>query len=146
MRKIKELYNNKSRVCGSSPVTMPLFRFSLKYALLSMLMLFVLVVIAAYVRDSFVRPTLGDVLVVIWLYYFFASVINLPARILAIATVSVAFMVELGQYFKIVQWLGLEPSSPLHIALGATFDWRDLVAYSVGGVLCVIMDKKPLVR
>ncbi|MFA0464947.1 DUF2809 domain-containing protein, partial [Vibrio sp. 10N.261.45.F1] len=48
-------------------------RFSVKNGLKSLVCFIALAVIALYVRDSFIRPTFGDVLVVVWLYYFLAS-------------------------------------------------------------------------
>lgn len=54
--------------------------------------------------------------------------------------VGIATLVELSQYFQLAQWLGIAPTSPLYVVLGATFDWKDLFAYSVGGVLCVILE------
>ena len=41
---------------------------------------------------------------------------------------------------------GIEPSSPLHIALGATFDWKDLFAYAIGGVGCVVLESRTSCR
>lgn len=101
-----------------------------------------LVVIALYVRDSFIRPTFGDVLVVVWLYYFLASLFSMPVNWLLSLVVLIAFAVELGQLLQVAVWLGIESSSPLAVILGATFDWKDLLAYSIGGLLCWWMEKK----
>ncbi|CAM2943956.1 DUF2809 domain-containing protein [Vibrio neptunius] len=117
-------------------------RFSTYYAGVSLMVLVLLIVIAGYVRDSFIRPTFGDVLVVVWLYHTIASVIRMDPKVLALLVVAVAFLVEVGQYFQMAQWLGIEPSSPLHIALGATFDWKDLFAYAIGGVGCVVLESR----
>ncbi|WP_418114972.1 DUF2809 domain-containing protein [Vibrio scophthalmi] len=116
-------------------------RFSARYAVISLCWLVVLVNIALFVDDKFIRPTLGDVLVVVWLYYTIRCVVDLPARLIVVMTVVIAFMVELAQYLKIPALLGLEPGSPLSIILGATFDWWDLAAYSVGGMVCWWMVK-----
>ncbi|MGF1727762.1 DUF2809 domain-containing protein [Photobacterium nomapromontoriensis] len=118
------------------------FRFSFSHLLISMLLLLVLVFIALFVQDSFIRPTLGDVLVVVWLYFVIASMVNLPSNIIACATVFLAFSVEVSQYLRLGPLLGLESGSPLSIILGATFDWMDLVAYSVGGVVCLLLGAK----
>jgi len=117
-------------------------RFSAKNGLKSLVCFIALVVIALYIRDSFIRPTFGDVLVVVWLYYFLASLFSMPVNWLVSLVVLIAFAVELGQLLQVVAWLGIEPSSPLAVILGATFDWKDLLAYSIGGLLCCWMEKK----
>ncbi|EJI1385269.1 MULTISPECIES: DUF2809 domain-containing protein [Vibrio] len=117
-------------------------RFSVKNGLKSLVCFIALVVIALYVRDSFIRPTFGDVLVVVWLYYFLASMFSMPVNWLVSLVVLIAFAVELGQLLQVAAWLGIESSSPLAVILGATFDWKDLQAYCIGGLLCWWMEKK----
>ncbi|WP_404972427.1 DUF2809 domain-containing protein [Vibrio campbellii] len=117
-------------------------RFSVKNGLKSLVCFIALVVIALYVRDSFIRPTVGDVLVVVWLYYFLASLFSMPVNWLVSLVVLIAFAVELGQLLQVAAWLGIEPSSPLAVILGAIFDWKDLLAYCIGGLLCWWMEKK----
>lgn len=117
-------------------------RFSAKNGLKSLVCFITLVVIALYVRDSFIRPTFGDVLVVVWLYYSLASLFSMPVNWLVSLVVLIAFAVELGQLLQVVVWLGIESSSPLAVILGATFDWKDLLAYCIGGLLCCWIEKK----
>ena len=117
-------------------------QFSAENGLKSLVCFIALVVIALYVRDSFIRPTFGDVLVVVWLYYFLASLFSMPVNWLVSLVVLIAFAVELGQLLQVAAWLGIESSSPLAVILGATFDWKDLLAYSIGGLLCCWMEKK----
>lgn len=113
--------------------------FSPLHAVMSIGLFMLLVFVAVWVKDSFVRPTLGDVLVVIWLYHVFATVFNVPARLLAAVVVGIAYLVELAQLFNVVDLLDIPLTSPLRIIFGATFDWLDLVAYTVGGLLCVLI-------
>ncbi len=126
--------NNISRVSVS--LSAMSFCFDARNFIVSVSYLVLLVVIALFVRDSFIRPTLGDLLVVVWLYYALASVVLMPVYALASLVVVIAYLVELGQYLQITSWLAIDSSSLLHVILGATFDWRDLVAYSVGGLVC----------
>ncbi len=134
---------NKSKSCCQQDLEKPkLIRLSLPHGIKSLVCLTVLFIIALYVRDSFIRPTLGDVLVVVWLYYSLASLINMPVKQLAFVAVFIAYLVEIGQYFQITTWLNITPGSSLHVILGATFDWLDLVAYSIGGLLCVWIERK----
>ncbi|MDG2609104.1 DUF2809 domain-containing protein, partial [Vibrio parahaemolyticus] len=101
-------------------------RFSAKNGLKSLVCFIALVIIALFVRDSFIRPTFGDVLVVVWLYYSLASLFSMPVNWLVSLVVLIAFTVELGQLLQVAVWFGIEPSSPLAVILGATFDWKDL--------------------
>ncbi|MEH0697114.1 DUF2809 domain-containing protein [Vibrio owensii] len=117
-------------------------QLSAKNGLKSLVCFITLVVIALYVRDSFIRPTFGDVLVVVWLYYFLASLFSMPVNWLVSLVVLIAFAVELGQLLQVAAWLGIESSSPLAVIWGATFDWKDLLAYCIGGLLCWWMEKK----
>lgn len=118
------------------------FRLSTINGLKSFICFIALVVIALYVRDSFIRPTFGDVLVVVWLYYLLASILSIPVKWLAALVVLIAFVVEFGQLLQVATWLGIESPSILAIILGATFDWKDLFAYGVGGALCWWMEAK----
>ncbi|MDN3696128.1 DUF2809 domain-containing protein [Vibrio cortegadensis] len=118
------------------------FRFSTIHGLKSFICFIALVVIALYVRDSFIRPTFGDVLVVVWLYYLLASILSMPVKWLAALVVLIAFVVEFGQLLQVATWLGIESPSLLAMILGATFDWKDLFAYGVGGALCWWMEAK----
>ncbi|GIU26193.1 DUF2809 domain-containing protein [Shewanella schlegeliana] len=105
------------------------------------MLLLSLIAIALFITGGFIRSTLGDVLVVIWLYCFLSSFINLTYRILIPASVLVAFVVEIAQYFKVAELLGIEPDTLLSIIFGATFDWGDMVAYIVGGCVCLVVER-----
>ncbi|PNQ54139.1 DUF2809 domain-containing protein [Vibrio agarivorans] len=118
------------------------FRFSMNNLIKSCAILVSMVVIALYVRDSFIRPTFGDVLVVMWLYYLIASVIHMPAKWLSILVISLAFFIEFAQLIQVIAWFDIAPSSPVAIIFGATFDWKDLLAYCVGGFICWWLERK----
>lgn len=77
---------------------------------------------------------------VVWLHYLLASIVNVSSKITAAAAVLIAYLIEMGQYLQINQWLNIAPSSVLHIILGATFDGMDLLAYLIGGMLCLLID------
>lgn len=128
-------FNVKSKITINSYI-----RFCGAKALASLLILVGLIYIALYVRDTLIRPVLGDVLVVIWLYFLLSSVLRLRARTLIFITLSIAFSVELAQYLKLPKLLGIEPGTALSTILGATFDWLDLIAYITGAVICLVIE------
>ena len=103
--------------------------------ILFMLLLAIEVLIALYVRDDFVRPYLGDVLVVVVLYFFVRIWIPEKYRWLPGAIFVFAAAVEVLQYFRLVEILGVENNVFSRTILGSTFDFKDIVCYGVGCLL-----------
>lgn len=98
------------------------------------------VLIALYVRDSFVRPYLGDVLVVVLVYSFVR--IFLPTGIpkMPFYVFLFACFVEVMQYFQLADTLEIT-NRAARIILGSTFDWKDIASYAVGCVLIVLVER-----
>ena len=97
------------------------------------------VLIALYVRDSFIRPYVGDVLVVVLVYSFVR--IFLPTGIprMPFHVFLFACFVEVLQYFQLVETLGV--TNPVaRIVLGSTFDWKDIVCYGVGCIFIFLFE------
>lgn len=107
----------------------------IKYAVACIILLILEVLIARYVQDRFVRPYLGDVLVVIVLYTAIRAVIPDKIALLPLYLFIFAAGVEFLQYFKLLQMLGLQKNTFFRIVLGSTFDWKDILCYGVGCVL-----------
>ncbi|MDW2796168.1 DUF2809 domain-containing protein [Clostridium boliviensis] len=107
----------------------------IKYAIAFVLLLLVEVMIALYVHDTFVRPYVGDMLVVILVYSFTRIFIPERCRLLPLYVFLFAAGVEVLQYFKLVHVLGLEHNRFLRIVLGSVFDIKDIVSYGVGSML-----------
>lgn len=110
----------------------------LKYAAAFCLLLCVEVLIALFVRDGFVRPFLGDVLVVLLLYCLVRTIWRRVPRLLPLWLFLFAAMVEVSQALHLVQRLGLENYPLLRTVLGSTFDPLDLVCYGAGAVLLFV--------
>ena len=97
-----------------------------------------LVLIAMYLHDSFIRPFFGDVLVVIWLYYLLESFINIQIKYLALSVLLFAYGIEFAQYLDMVAFFNIE-NNIVKIVLGSTFDMLDILAYTLGyGVVLII--------
>lgn len=110
-------------------------KLRLTYLLIFIFLLATETVIALFVNDGFVRPYIGDVLVVGVICAFLR--IFLPDRIRALPLLTSAFAagVELLQYFDFVSLLGLSDSRFFSVLLGRTFDLKDIVCYLIGGIL-----------
>lgn len=106
------------------------------------LLLAVEVYIALFVHDSFVRPYLGDVLVIVLLYCFCRGPLGCKGKWLAPVVTALGAMAEILQYFCLADQLGLDRSSPLRIILGSTFDWADLLCYLAGGLVLTLWEIK----
>ena len=111
-----------------------------RWALLFFLFLFIEVFIALFVHDHFVRPYLGDVLVVGTVYAFLR--IGFPNGLpwLPIGVTLFAVFVEIGQAFGLVDLLGLGHIRFFRILLGSVFDWTDLLCYLIGGGLILLAE------
>jgi len=118
------------------------FRFDSKSFLLFLLIFAVEVVIALFVKDSIIRPYGGDVLVVILIYYFAKTFVKIKSLYLVIAVLLFAYAVEIGQYFNLVEVLHLQDNKVMRIIIGSSFSWLDMLAYTIGGVICYIIDRK----
>jgi Protein of unknown function (DUF2809) len=116
--------------------------FRRKYFYLTLILLLIEIFIGVYVRDSFVRPFVGDVLVVILIYCFIQSFWKIQP-IKAMAGVFVFACIAEGlQYLNIVDTLGLRPYKLLVIILGSSFDWGDILAYAVGSAIVILTESK----
>lgn len=96
--------------------------------------------IALYVHDDFVRPYVGDVLVVAVIYFFVRIFIPEKCRWLFAWVFAFAAATEVLQYFRIADVLGLPENSALRIAIGTTFDWKDMACYAAGCALLALYD------
>lgn len=118
-----------------------MLKFQLKYFIITIALLLIEICIALFVHDNFIRPYAGDFLVVILIYCFLQSFFKLPYLPAAIAVLIFSYIVELLQYFNLITILGLQYSNIARIVIGTLFEWRDIVAYTAGIVLVLLLEK-----
>lgn len=106
----------------------------IKYAIIFLIIFLLEVVIALFVHDKFVRPYVGDMLVVILIYFAVRIVVPQGCRFLPLYVFLFAFLVEVLQYFHLVEVLGVADNRFLRTILGATFDVKDIICYGIGGL------------
>lgn len=106
--------------------------FSTKYFLFALILFIVEVLIAVFVHDTFVRPYVGDYLVVILLYCGVRTVIKAPVIKIAAGVLLFSYLVETLQYFQIVKLLGLQNNIIAKTVIGYGFEWLDILAYTLG--------------
>jgi len=100
------------------------------------------IVIALYVRDQVIRPYGGDFLVVIFLYCLIKCFLTVDVVALAPAVLLFSYLMEALQYFQLVQVLGLSKYGVVKVVLGTSFEWMDIMAYTLGIVLVIIIELK----
>lgn len=118
-----------------------MLRLHFKSLLIFSCLLIIEILIALYIKDDFIRPFGGDILVIPLLYYFIKSFVSINPPRLIIAVVLFAFLIECSQYFEIIRILGLEESHFWQTIIGTSFHRLDLVCYVVGGLLTYLMEK-----
>ncbi|EGT3615998.1 DUF2809 domain-containing protein [Clostridium perfringens] len=111
-----------------------------KYLLTFFILLMLEVFIALFVRDNFVRPYIGDVLVVIVIYTFIRGIVGRKIKFLPFYIFLFGVLVEVLQYFKIVELLHLQDSRFFTILIGTSFDIKDILCYLVGCLILVFWE------
>lgn len=124
-------------------------KLRLIYAISAVILLAVEILIALFVHDSFVRPYLGDTLVVILLWCIVRTVIPDKYVWLSGAVFLFAVLVEISQIFPLCDVLGIE-NRLLRTLMGTSFAWWDIVAYLAGclitGAADMFLMKKRIIK
>ena len=115
-------------------------QFNGRYLIASILLLLVLVGIALFLHDQIIRPFIGDVLVIVWMFLCLKSFINITTKKMTLFVLLFAYALEIGQFFNLVDILGLQHIKIARIIIGSTFDWFDFLAYTLGGGCILMMD------
>jgi len=119
-----------------------MFTFRKNYFLLAVIFFVIEVLIALYVKDAYIRPYGGDVLVVILIYLFLKAFWKQSNFVIAMSVLAFSFCVEFAQYFRVIDVLGLSGNALAETVIGTTFHWLDLVCYCVGVVIVYFADQR----
>jgi hypothetical protein len=114
--------------------------FNKFYFALTLLLFIIEFIIGAEVHDTIIRPYGGDFLVVILLYCLVKSFVNVPVFKTACSVLLFAYIVEVSQYFHLVNRLGLQHSEIAKILLGTCFSFTDLLSYTLGILLVIVVE------
>jgi hypothetical protein len=127
-----------------------MFQFNKTYLFLALTLFIIEVCIAVFIHDDIIRPYIGDLLVVILIYCFFKSFLQVNPLPLAIGVLFFAYGIEILQYFKIVELLGLQQNHLARVVIGTSFAWTDIAMYTIGIVIILVAEKyfsvRPLVN
>lgn len=93
------------------------------------------ILIALFVHDNFIRPYVGDILVIFVMYFFVRIFIPEKYTWLPFILFIFATGVEICQFFHVVEYIGLSDNRFMRILLGSTFDRKDILCYGVGSIM-----------
>ena len=119
-----------------------MFKFRKEYLIASIILFLTEVFIGMYVKDQFIRPYGGDYLVVILLYTILRTFWNERVKVVAYSVLIFSFVLEILQYFKLVELLHLDHIKLARIVIGTSFAWEDLVAYFLGIMTVLWVEQK----
>ena len=102
------------------------------YAVAAMILFGIEVCIALFVCDDFVRPYLGDALVVVLIHCAARVIFPEKPTLMPLYVFLFACLTEFAQLVHLLNLLGLEHIGWLRILVGGTFDWRDIACYAAG--------------
>ena len=118
-------------------------RFHVGYATATFILFSVECVIALTFEGGFIRGFVGDVLIVALLYAALQTVFRLKPLWGGLIVLIFAFAVEAAQLAGLVCMLGLGDSTLARTILGAHFDVKDLLAYTIGFLGILVVQHKP---
>lgn len=117
------------------------FAFRARYALAAVALFIIEVLIAVFVHDGFVRPYLGDVIVILLIYSFLRAFLNIGVVPALFMTLSFALTIEALQFVNLVDRLGLRHSKLATAVLGSSFSWADIACYYIGALAIVVWER-----
>ncbi|MBR5980070.1 MAG: DUF2809 domain-containing protein, partial [Oscillospiraceae bacterium] len=103
----------------------------LLFAVSAVILLVIEIIIGLYVHDAFVRPYLGDTLVVILIWCVLRIIFPTGKPWLSAAVFLFAVGVEITQIFPLCDLLGIR-NGLIRTLMGTSFAWWDIVAYLAG--------------
>ncbi|MDA3616263.1 ribosomal maturation YjgA family protein [Polluticaenibacter yanchengensis] len=107
-----------------------------------MVLLIIEIIIGVYIHDRFIRPFVGDILVVVLIFCFLYSFIKWRVKLLLLGIFIFSVLAEVLQYFKIADVLGID-NKILRVMIGTAFSWWDIVCYAVGiAVLWMLYERR----
>ena len=116
--------------------------FNSTYFILFILLLITEILIATFLKDGFIRYTFGDFLVVILLYTFFKSFLKANTILIALSVLIIAYSIEFLQLANLLDYLNIRHNRLANLILGSHFSVEDLIAYTLGVICAVLIDKK----
>lgn len=117
-----------------------IIKLNVKYLIAFILIFAIEFVIAVYVHDSIIRPSVGDILIVILMYCFIRAFITKEIKHLPLYLFIFAVAVEISQYFHMADLLHIH-NRVIRILMGTSFDIKDILCYFLGFLILCLFEK-----
>ena len=115
-------------------------QFNKYYLAIAHFLLLIELAIAFIIKTGFIRYTFGDYLVVILLYAIFRGCTNMSVRASALVVLFIAYGIELLQLTSFLAYFNLQDSTAANLIFGSTFQFGDIVAYTLGIITVLIIE------
>ena len=119
-----------------------MWHFNKTYFIITVILFLIEVAIALFIKDQFIRPYLGDVLVVILIYCFVKSLVKISVHKAALGVILFSFCIEILQYFNLVEKMKLQHNTVAKTVIGTSFSWEDMLAYIAGILIVIIVENR----
>ena len=119
-------------------------QFNKYYLGLAQFLFLVELAIAFTLKTGFIRHTFGDYLVVILLYAIIRGCTNMSVWASSLVVLLIAFGIEFLQLTPFLTYFNLQNSYTAKLIFGSTFQFTDLVAYTLGVVTVLLVEKSIL--
>ena len=110
------------------------------YAAVFLSLLITEVIIALFVRDAFLRPYGGDILVTVLICTLVRILFPKGIKLLPLYVFIFSVLVEFAQYINVVKLLGLLDIAFFRIIIGTSFSWIDIICYGAGCILFFVFE------
>lgn len=98
------------------------------------------VFIAKY-TTGFIRHSVGDYFAVLFVYTFIKSLFKISVEKAALITFVISFVIEFLQLSNLQNHFPKEHERALKIILGTSFSFGDLIAYTLGVITIILVEK-----
>ena len=116
-------------------------QFNRNYLALAHTLFLVELAITFIIKNGFIRYTFGDYLVVILLYAIIRGCSSLSVRASAFVVLFIAYGIELLQLTSFLTYFNLQDSFTASLIFGNTFHLTDLLAYALGIITVVGIER-----
>ena len=116
-------------------------QFNKNYLIIAHSLFLIELAIAFIIKTGFIRYTFGDYLVVILLYAIIRGCSSLSVRASAFVVLFIAYGIEVLQLTPFLTYFNLQNSSTAKLIFGSTFHITDLLAYTLGILTVLAIEK-----
>ena len=118
------------------------FRFNPAYFVSAMLFVVTDFLLINRMHDAIIRPYGGDLIWGVFLYCLVRSFVSGPAKQMAIGVLLFCYAEEVLQYFHLADRLGFIRPSLMRTLIGTSFSWVDMLCYTLGIGVVLILESR----